>query len=589
MSRVAVDFSAMPHLSFALLFLFCATLLSGAQETQSLLSPESSADAPQRSADIVVYGDSPAAYTAAIHLRRAGKDVLLVSPVTHVGGMMIEGLGSQDVDARSGNGQPIGGLAREFYLRIARAYDPAATAPRYRFESKVAQRVIEHWLAETGVPLLAGQPLEETPEAVQRDDTRITEIRLLDGTPIRGRIFIDATVEGDLMARSGVAYTWGREGNARYGEATNGIVNPTTTQQYQVAVDPYVTPGDPSSGLLRGVSSEPLGVNGAPDRGSMAFCFRLPLTKNPANKIEITAPPGYTPADYELYRRFLAAGGTNNWLDGPGEPRSPPTAKLIDLGSWHELSGNLVGRNHDYPDGTYATRRRIYDEHRDYTQGLIYFLSHDPAVPETVRAEWSQWGLCKDEFTDNGGWPRRLYVRAARRMISDYVVTEANVRKAAIGPVNPAPEVPDSIGLCWWPTDYHNARTVVHEGRVYNEGALHDKTNYRPFGIAYRALVPKRSECTNLIVPAALSSSYVAYSAIRLEWTFMVLGESAGAAAGVALEQNLGVQDVPYAQLRKILQASGQVLDVPPLRRTVPPTGRTGTLGNPATAGSSRA
>lgn len=528
------------------------------------LATDDAAPPATHDADIVVYGDSPAAFTAAIHLRRAGKNVLLVSPVKHVGGMMIEGLGSQDVDARSGNGQPIGGLAREFYERIARAYDPAATAPRYRFEAHVAQRVIELWLTETGVPMLAGVPLGELPNDVTRDGSRIATLRLLDGTRVTGRVFIDATIEVDLLARAGVSYTWGREGNARYGEATNGVLVPTLAQQFKIALDPYVTPGVAESGLLPGISPEPLGQNGAADHSSMAFCFRLSLTKDPANRIEITAPPGYDAADYELYRRYLAAGGTNNWIDGPGSVGSPVTEKIYDLGSWHDLSANLVGRNHDFPDGSYATRRRIYEEHKNFTQGLIYFLSHDPSVPAALRTEWSQWGLCQDEFIDNGGWPRRLYVRAARRMVSDYVVTEANVRKTPIGAMELAPEVPDPIGLCWWPIDYHNARTVVHEGRVYNEGALHDKVNYRPFGIAYRALVPRRTECTNLLVPAALSSSYAAYSAIRLEWTFMVLGESAAAAAALALDRNLPVQDVPYEDLRAHLINVGQIFEVTP-------------------------
>lgn len=513
-------------------------------------------------ADIVVYGDSPSAVTAAIELAGSRHDVLLVSPSMHVGGMMVEGLGYQDTDSRSGNGAPIGGLAREFYLRVAKVYTPSSTTPRYAFEAKVAEAVIDAWLVEKGVRQLRGRRLSEAPNAIRKNGTRITELTLDDGTRVAGRVFVDGTVEGDLMAFAGVTYTWGREGNAQYGETINGIINPTTANQYAVNVDPYVTPGVPSSGVLTGVQNEPVGVNGTGDLASMGYCFRLPLTKNPANKISITAPPGYQVATYELYRRYLAAGGMNDWLDGPGPIDASTTTKVFDLGSWHDLSANLYGRNHAYPDGTYAQRQQIYNEHKNFTQGLIYYLSTDPAVPASVRNEWSRWGLCADEFTDNGGWPRRLYVRAARRMVSDYVITEADVRATAIGSLVPRPAAADPVGLSYWPPDLHNARTVIRNGKVYNEGATFDLGNYRPFGIAFRALVPRRAECTNLIVPSALSSSYVGYGAVRLEWTFMVLGQSAGIAAAWALDRDADVQDVAYASLQPLLIAGGQVLSL---------------------------
>lgn len=520
-------------------------------------------------ADVVVYGDSPAALTAALHLAKNQRDVLLVCPVAHVGGMMIEGLGHQDIDGRSGDGVSIGGLAREFYLRVARAYDPGTSTPRYRFEAKVAHRVIDEWLDELGVRQLRGRPLAESPDAVVKEGTRITTLRLADGTPVAGRVFIDGTVEGDLLARAGVSYTWEREGNARYGETVNGILNPTTKDQFTRRIDPYVVPGDPSSGLIPGVQPEPMGRAGDPHPGVMAYCLRLPLTKDPANKIPIGPPENYDPAAYELYRRYFAAGGMNDWLDGPGDRNPSTTTKLFDLGSWHDLCANLYGRNHDYPDGSAAVREAIYREHRSFTQGLIHYLSTHPDVPPDVRQEWSRWGLCADEFTDNGGWPRRLYVRAARRMISDYVVTEADVRRHPVGDLQPAAPVPDPVAIAYWPIDFHNARTIVHDGAVTNEGALFDRSNYRPMGIAYRAIVPRRAECTNLLVPAALSSSYVGYSAVRLEWTFMILGESAAAAAALCVEQGVAVQDVAYADLRPRLLAAGQILALEP-RPTAP-------------------
>ncbi len=509
-------------------------------------------------ASVVVYGDSPSAFSAAIELAESSHDVLLVCPVAHVGGMMVEGLGHQDVDSRSGNGAPIGGLTAEFYLRIGAAY--GSSSPRYRFEAKVAQQVIDNWLAEEEVRQLRNARLSEAPGAVTKTGGRITSIRLEDGSVIAGDVFIDGTVEGDLMAAAGVTHTWGREGNAAYGENTGGILNPTHKDQYAVSVDPYVIPGNPSSGVIKGVQDEGVGTHGAGDQSVMGFCLRLPLTKNPANKIPITAPPGYDPADYEIYRRYLAAGGTNDWLDGPGTANSNPTQKLYDLGSWHDLSGNLYGRNHDYPNASHARRQEIYREHKEYTQGLIWFLSNDPSVPQSIRDEWSKWGLPADEFTDNGGWPRRLYVRSARRMISDYVITEADVITNQVGSLIPRPPVDDPIGLCWWPVDHHNARTVIRNGKVYNEGAFFTLSNYDPFGVPYRAIVPKRADCTNLLVPSALSSSYAGYGAVRLEWTFMVLGQSAGTAAAIAADTGIAVQDVPYSRLSALLLARKQKL-----------------------------
>lgn len=520
-------------------------------------------------ADVVVYGDSPSAFIAAIELAESRHDVLLVSPVAHIGGMMVEGLGNQDVDSRSGSGAPIGGLAAEFYLRVARAYTPGTTAPRYNFEPKIAEAVIDAWLVEKSVRQLRGKRISEATGAVRVESGKITSFLLEDGTRVAGKVFIDGTVEGDLMAFSGVTYAWGREGNAKYGENTAGVINPSTKDQYNVNVDPYVVPGNPASGVITGVQNETVGVHGSGDDSAMGFCLRLPLTKNPANKIPITAPPGYQASDYELYRRFLAAGGTNDWLDGPGAINSSTTTKLFDLGSWHNLSGNLYGRNHAYPDGSYATRQQIYEYHRSFTQGLIYFLSNDPSVPAAIRNEWSRWGLPADEFTDNGGWPRRLYVRCARRMISDYVITEADVRQNPTGTVTPAPAVADPIGLSYWPVDLHSARTVIRAGSVYNEGAYFDLSNYRPFGIPYRSIIPKRTECTNLLVPSALSSSYAGYGAVRLEWTFMVLGQSAAIAAALALDGNIPVQDVSYDALKILMLARAQRLSL----ASAPPTG----------------
>ncbi|WP_166442761.1 FAD-dependent oxidoreductase [Phragmitibacter flavus] len=511
-------------------------------------------------ADIVVYGDSPSALSAALELAISSQDVLLVGPVAHVGGMMVEGLGHQDVDWRSGDGDPIGGLTSEFFLRIGEAYAPGSGKRRFDFEAKVAQRVINEWLEEHKVRQMRNARLVEGTQAVEKSAGRINAIKLEDGTRVAGKVFIDGTVEGDLMAAAGVTHTYGREGNAVYGENFGGVINPTKKDQFQVKIDPFVVPGNPSSGVIFGVQNEGVGEHGAGDKAAMGFCLRLPLTKNPSNKVPITAPDDYDARDYEIYRRYLVAGGMNDWLNGPGNVDKNPTKKLFDLGSWHDLSGNFYGRNHEYPIADAAGREAIYREHQQYTQGLIYWLSNDPAVPQAIRDEWSRWGLPADEFTDNGGWPRRLYVRCARRMISDYVITEADVRRRPVGLVTPRPMVTDSVGMCYWPIDFHNARTVIRDGAVYNEGAYFDLTNYRPFGIPYRSIVPKRSDCVNLLVPSALSSSYSGYGALRLEWTFMVLGQSAAVAAAMAVEGNVAVQDVAYDELKKRLLTRGQRL-----------------------------
>lgn len=495
--------------------------------------------------DVCVYGGSPAALTAALQVKAQGKSVALIVPGQHVGGMLVEGLGSQDVDNNgTQNSLVISGLALEFYERVGAEYGYPAM---YRFESSKAEAAIDQWLDEAEIDVYRGNRLAESYEAVVKDDAKIIELQMENGNRFRADMFIDGTIEGDLMKWAGVSYIVGREGNDVYDETLNGV-RESSYRQFKVNVDPYIVPGDPSSGLIATVQDEPKGEPGSGDDSIMGFCFRQCLTKNDDNKIPINKPDNYDPANYEIYRRYFAAGGSIYM----------PAARLpngkTDLGSWHALSGNLYGYNHGWPDGTYAEREAIYQYHKDFIQGLYWFLSNDPAVPSSVRDEWSQWGLAADEFTDNGGWPRSLYIRSGRRMISDYVLTEAHTKGAVVAE--------DSIGVAWWPPDAHHARRIVEDGVVRNEGFFFEQ-NYTPFPISYRSLVPKRSECTNLLVPAALSSSYVAYGSVRLEWTQMVCGQSAGAGAVEALRAGVDVQDVEYNKLRPALLSGGLVLDVP--------------------------
>jgi len=494
--------------------------------------------------EICVYGASPAAVTAAIQVKRQGQHVALVVPGHHVGGMLVEGLGSQDVDNHGlSNHLAIGGLAAEYFQRIGEAYD---TSVQYKFESSVSERVIMAWLNDAGVDIFTGNRLKESHTAVVKHGAQIRELEMENGNRFRARIFIDATVEGDLMKWAGVSCTWGREANSTYGETLNGIRGTTTYRQFAVDVDPYVIPGDPSSGLIATIQDEPLGIPGSADRRIMGFCFRQCLTRNSSNRIPIERPADFDPARYEIYRRYAAAGGT---LFTPKE--NLPNGKT-DLGSWHDLSGNLYGENHGYPDGSYAERGAIYAFHRSFMHGLYWFLANDPELPSSVRDAWAPWGLTVDEFTDNGGWPRSLYIRCGRRMISDYVITEADVRGKVVAE--------DSIGVAYWPPDMHHARRIVKDGKAYNEGFVFGGDDWTPFPISYRAITPRRVECENLLVPAAISSSYVGYGSVRLEWTMMVLGQSAGSAAVETLKQSCTVQDIHYTSLRKQLHADGQVL-----------------------------
>jgi hypothetical protein len=504
--------------------------------------------------DVIVYGDTGAAVASALEVRRQGRTVRLISPEKHIGGMLVEGLGSSDINNHwFRNDVAIGGWARDFYRRLGRHY--GAPGPVYLYEPHVAEQVLAVMLAEAKIEIVHGRLREPLRSAVRKRGAAITAITLEDGSSHNAAVFIDATIEGDLLAAAGVETIVGREANAQYGESKNGIRGENTYRQFPFRLDPYRTPGDPASGLLPTIQDEPLGTPGAGDHRIQGYCFRSCLTRDPANQIAFAKPAGYDPHQYELYRRYAARGGE---LFAP-QARLPHGK--TDLGSWHDLSANLYGMNHEYPAGAYATRRRVYEEHRSFVAGLFWFLQNDPDLPEKLRAKWRGWGLCRDEFTDNGGWPRRLYVRDARRMVSDFVITEQHTRR-----VN-APVAADPVAVAYWPTDTHHVRRIVRDGAVYNEGFVFDdeaqaENAWGPFGISYRALVPRRNEANNLLTPTSISSSHVAYGAIRLEWTFMALGQAAGAAAALASQTGGPVQDVPYARLRELLLKGGQVVSL---------------------------
>ncbi|GAB4033869.1 FAD-dependent oxidoreductase [Spirosoma gilvum] len=520
--------------------------------------------AQQKTYDVLVYGGTPAGVMAAIQVARLGQTVALLEPGRHLGGMMVEGLGGTDIDNHQEfqNSPAVGGLALEFYRRIAKAYGRADEFEQvlqkgikkpdiWRFEPHVAERVILDWVASYPIKVFYGSRLLERNDAVLKKGTAIQQIKLENGQTYRAKMFIDATIEGDLLHAAGVSTVIGRESNAQYGEAKNGIQAVTEHAQFLVKVDPYRVVGDPASGLIPTIQDEPLGTPGAGDQHLQAYCFRMCLTKNPTNRIPFAKPDAYQLDQYEIYLRYLKAGGKLY------RPRVDIPNGKTDLGAWHDLSHNLYGLNMAYPGGNYATRQAVLTQHKQFTQGLFYFLANDEEVGRLapdLQNEWASWGLSKDEFTDNDGWPRQFYVRDARRMVSDYVITEHHVRKG-----NP-PAVPDPVAVAYWPPDIHSVRRIVKDGYAYNEGSVFRDNTWQPFGISYRALVPKVSECTNLLTASCPSSSHIAYGAIRIEFTFMAMGQACGDAAVLANQKRTTVQQVDYAELKKKLQEQQQVL-----------------------------
>jgi len=515
--------------------------------------------------DVIVYGGTPAGMTAAIQVARMGKSVALFEPTSHIGGIMVNGLGGTDVDnhIEFQNSLAVGGLALEVYRRIADYYGRSAEFDSklksktkdvsiWRFEPHVADEIIEKWLKEYPVSVFLNTKLKEGKTSVIKEGTNIKQIEMEDGRQFAAKVFIDATLEGDLLFLAGVSTTWGRESNSVYGESKNGIRAETTHAQFDVKVDPYVIPGNPLSGVILTIQNEPFGTPGEGDKLIQAYCFRMCLTKDASNRIPFAKPKNYDRKQYEIYLRYLKAGG-KLYTPVAGVPNGK-----TDLGAWHDLSHNLYGMNREFPNGSYSDRQRVFDQHKTFTQGLFYFLANDPEVAQldpSLQGVWKQWGLCKDEFTDNGGWPRQFYVRDARRMVSDYVITEHNTNRS-----NPA-FIEDPVAVAYWPPDLHSARRIVKDGFAYNEGFVFGGNSWRPFGISYWALVPKKEECTNLLTPTCLSSSHVAYGAIRIEFTYMALGQACADAASLAIDENVAVQQINQTTLKSYLLNQNQIID----------------------------
>lgn len=521
--------------------------------------------------DLVVYGGTSSAVAAAIQGKEMGLNVVMVSPDLHLGGLSSGGLGWTD----TGDKSIIGGLSREFYHRVWKHYQPPdawrweakehygnkgqgtpAMDGEHRtmwiFEPHVAEAVFEEWVEEKAIPVIRDEWLDRD-NGVIKQDGRIVEIVMLSGNRYRGKMFIDATYEGDLMAAAGVSYHVGREANSVYGETLNGVQTARAiSHQFMNFVDPYVVPGDPESGLLPRIHGDSPGVDGEGDHRVQAYCYRVCLTQVPENRVPFPKPDDYDPLQYELLWRDMDAGYRG--MFGKFDPI--PNLKT-DTNNHGSFSTDNIGMNYDYPEASYERRREILREHEAYQKGYFWFLAYDPRTPEDVRERMSQWGLAKDEFQDNGHWPHQIYVREARRMIGDFVVTERHLRREL--------PTPRPVGMGSYNMDSHNTQRHVaydEQGRAHarNEGDIQISPG-GPYPIDYGALIPKAGECDNLLVSVCVSTSHIAFGSVRMEPVFMILGQSAATAAALALEDGIPVQELEYTRLAERLIADKQVLE----------------------------
>lgn len=520
--------------------------------------------------DCVIYGGTSAAVAAAVQTKRMGRTVAIVSPDKHLGGLSSGGLGFTD----TGNKAVIGGLAREFYHRVWLHYQqPAAwkwqTSASYGnkgqgtpaidgnqrtmwiFEPHVAEQIFESWIQEHEIPVFRDQWLDRAKGEVQIVDGAIRSMKTLAGLTFTGKIFIDATYEGDLMAAAGVSYHVGRESRDTYQEQWNGVQTGVLHHRHHFGVlpplSPFKTADDPNSGLLPLVSAEHPGEYGSGDKKIQAYCFRMCLSKHLENRVPFPRPADYDPTTYALLARIYAAG----WRETFDKFDPIPNLKT-DTNNHGPLSTDYIGANYDYPEASYERRQEIIAAHRRYQQGWLYFVANDPQVPNEVRQAMNQWGLAKDEFVDNDHWPHQLYIREARRMLGSYVMIEQDILGTR--------ETPSSIGMGSYTIDSHNVqRYVTPSGHVQNEGDIGVSTP-GPYEISYGSITPRREECQNLLVPVCVSSSHIAFGSIRMEPVFMILGQSAATAAVLSIEKSLPVQDLPYHDLGSRLLQDGQIL-----------------------------
>ncbi|MGC9327134.1 MAG: FAD-dependent oxidoreductase [Candidatus Hinthialibacter sp.] len=525
--------------------------------------------------DIVIYGGTSAGVATAVQASRMGKTSVILEPGSHLGGLTSGGLGATDI----GNKGAIGGVSREFYRRVAdhyanddawiyqnrSEYKSRRESPQdnsmWTFEPHAAENIMKEMAASAGVEVIYNQRLD-LKNGVAKENRRITSIRMESGQIYSGKMFIDATYEGDLMAKAGVSFHVGRESNATYGETLNGVqfnlfyrtkqgrtFRNAANHNFNRPISPYVVLGDPSSGLLPGVHGENPGNPGEGDHRIQAYNFRLCMTDAPENKVPFPQPENYNALRYELLLRYLQAG-----VFDVINLSTPMPNRKTDTNNYGGFSSDNIGMNYEYPNGDYQTRERIFQDHVDYQMGMMWFLCNDPRVPEDVHESMNRWGLCKDEFQDTNGWPHQLYVREARRMISDLVMTQHHCEGEKIAS--------DPVGLAAYGMDSHHCQRFAAYGIVRNEGNVEVGVS-KPYPISYQAIRPHKEECENLLVPVCVSASHIAFGSIRMEPVFMVLGQSAATAASLAIDGGLAVQDVDYQKLRTRLLEDKQILHWP--------------------------
>ncbi len=546
-------------------------------------------------ADVCIYGGTSGGVTAAAQVARMGKKTVLIESAHRLGGMTSGGLGMTD----NGSTETIGGLSREFYQRVYRFYTKpenwrfqkredylswlpkiwGVDGPRmeeiqaqFLFEPRAAETVFNDMVREAGVQVVFGERLD-LKNGVRKDGARITRIAMESGREFAAKVFIDASYEGDLMAKAGVKFIVGREPNSLYRETLNGTF-PFTPAPFP-KISPYVVAGDPASGLLPRVEPKPPAPKGSGDHRVQAYNFRVCLTDIAENRVPIEKPANYNPLEYELLARHIAT--MKNVKPGPRKHAAiglrgnggdlginfelVPNRKT-DSNCGSEFGTDMFGASYDWPEADYAKRDKVFQYHKDYTLGLLWFLGHDERLPAEVREEMQRWGLPKDEFADTGHFPHQLYVREARRMISDYVITEHDAKGG--------PRAEDGVALASYPLDSHGVTLYADESGVLHRERGFFVGGFSAFPISYRALRPRAGECDNLLVLSCLSASHAAYGSVRMEPVFMMLGHAAGAAASIAIERNVTVQNVPYAPLRERLLADKQILEHSAARSAAP-------------------
>lgn len=520
----------------------------------------------ERKYDVVVYGSTSAGITAAIQVARMGKNVLLISQTKHLGGVTSSGLGATDINQRA----PIGGLSREFYQRIYQYYENPKVwrngkdwayyaeqlgkhfwkgkddklKMQWMFEPHVARKVYDEMLMEAGVKIVFNERLIWKTGVVKKNNA-IVKIKMESGAEYEAKVFIDATYEGDLMAQSGVKYIVGREKNSQYNETMNGILPGKNAHKSRNKIDPYLKEGDPASGLLPFIEPKVPGIKGEGDHRLQAYCYRFTLSKDPKNKRPIEKPGNYNPLWFEHIYRWIKANPNitiNSILTLTPLPNDKTDTNHADF----------VGANYAWPEGDYKMRDSLAQMHKDYLLGEMWFLANDERIPARIKKGMQKWGLAKDEFIDNDNLPYQIYVREARRMVSDYVMSENEVLGKKIAP--------ESVGLAtYWFDSHVVCRYVDENGGLCDEGNFWSVENIYP--VSYRSIRPKADECTNLLVPVCISSSHAAYGSIRMEPVYMVLGQSAAVAAVLAIEAKTTVQEVTYAKLKKKLIENKQIVD----------------------------